>query len=215
MLPRFSAVIFDFDYTLADSSRGVLECINHALRNIGLPTASPEDINKTIGMSLPDTLVSLAGAEYESMSGEFFRLFIEKADEVMAELTVIYEEAPSVIRHLKAKGIFLGIVSTKFRYRIEAILGRAGFLETFDIIVGGEDVSRHKPDPEGLLMAIEGLGSPQSTLYVGDSISDAEAARRAGIPFAAVLSGVTLREAFEEYPVYRFLENLSELVDII
>lgn len=215
MLPRFSAVIFDFDYTLADSSRGVLECINHALRNMGLPLASPEDVKKTIGMSLPDTLVSLAGVEYESKSGEFFRLFIEKADEVMAELTVIYEEAPSVIRHLEAKGVSLGIVSTKFRYRIETILGRAGFLEPFEIIVGGEDVSRHKPDPEGLLMAMERLGSPQSTLYVGDSVTDADAARRAGVPFAAVLSGVTPREAFEDFSIYMVLENLSELIEII
>ena len=86
--------------------------------------------------------------------------------------------------------------------------------EAFDVIVGGEDVSRHKPDPEGLLAAIGRLGgSPSNTLYVGDSVTDAEAARRAGVPFVAVLNGVTPREAFEDYPVEGVLENLRELVE--
>ncbi len=208
-------MIFDFDYTLADSSRGVLECVNHALRNMGLPTAQPEDIKKTIGTSLPDTLATLAGRENEERSEEFSRLFIERADEVMADMTVVLDDVPRVIGQLKDEGFSLGIVSTKFRYRIETILGRAGLLEPFDIIVGGEDVSRHKPDPEGLLMAKERLGSLESILYVGDSLSDAEAAMRAGLPFVAVLSGVTPREAFEGYPIHSILNKLSELIDLL
>lgn len=214
-MTRFSAVIFDFDYTLADSSRGVLECVNQALRSLGLPSASPEDIKKTIGMSLPDTLATLAGEEHEERAEEFSRLFIEKADEVMADLTVVFDDVPRIMGQLRAKGVSLGIVSTKFRYRIETILGRVGLLEPFDAIVGGEDVSRHKPDPEGLLMAVDMLGSPSSTLYVGDSVSDAEAAMRAGLPFVAVLSGVTPREAFADYPVYKVLNKLSGLADLI
>ncbi len=208
-------MIFDFDYTLADSSMGVLDCVNHALRNMGLPTARAEDIKETIGMSLPDTLANLTGRENEEEGEEFSRLFIERADEVMADLTDVLDDVPRVIGQLKDKGICLGIVSTKFRYRIETILCRAGLLEPFDVIVGGEDVSRHKPDPEGLLMAMERLGSIGSILYVGDSLSDAEAAKRAGLPFVAVLSGVTPREAFEGYPIHRILNKLSELIDLL
>lgn len=214
-MPRFSAVIFDFDYTLADSSLGVLECVNHALVKLGLPTASPEDIKKTIGMSLPDTLVTLAGKEHEDKGDEFHRLFIERADEVMADMTTVLEDAPKVIRLLRDKGVPLGIVSTKFRYRIETILGRAGLLEHFDVIVGGEDVSRHTLDPEGILMAIERLDVHQSSLYVGDSPTDAEAAMRAGVPFVAVLSGATPREVFSKHPAYRIIEDLAELVDLL
>lgn len=133
----------------------------------------------------------------------------------MANLTEVYEDAPLVIRKLKTKAISLGIVSTKYRYRIENILHKIGLLEQFDIIVGGEDVEKHKPDPEGLLMAINALGSPSPCLYVGDSISDAEAGRRAGIPFVTVLSGVTPKKAFSMYPVYNFIDNLKELEDML
>jgi phosphoglycolate phosphatase len=211
---RFSVVIFDFDYTLADSSRGVLECINHAFKGMDLPKVATEDAHRTIGLSLPNILVTLAGMEQEGRAGEFARLFVEKANEVMTDLTFVFEEVPGVIRRLKDEGATLGIVSTKFRRRIEEILGREDLLEPFDVIVGGEDVSRHKPDPEGLLAAIERLGgSPSGSLYVGDSVTDAETARRAGVPFAAVLNGVTPREAFKDYPAYKILDNLGELID--
>ncbi len=211
---RFPVMIFDFDYTLADSSRGVLECINYALEGLGLPKVAAEDAQGTIGLSLPNILVTLVGREQEGRAGEFARLFVEKANEVMTDQTEIFEGVPEVIRRLKAEGVTLGIVSTKFRRRIEEILGREDLREPFDVIVGGEDVSRHKPDPEGLLAAIERLGgSPSGSLYVGDSVTDAETARRAGVPFAAILNGVTPREAFKDYPAYRILDNLGDLID--
>jgi len=211
---RFPVVIFDFDYTLADSSRGVLECINHAFKGMDLPKVVAEDAQRTIGLSLPNILVTLAGKEHEGRAGEFARLFVEKANEVMTDQTSVFEEVPKVIRRLKDEGMAIGIVSTKFRRRIEEILGREDLLEPFDVIVGGEDVSRHKPDPEGLLAAIERLeGSPSGSLYVGDSVTDAETARRAGVPFAAVLNGVTPREAFKDYPAYKILDNLGELIE--
>jgi phosphoglycolate phosphatase len=211
---RYRVVIFDFDYTLADSSRGVLECINHAFKGMDLPKVAAEDAQRTIGLSLHNILVALTGREQEGRGGEFARLFVEKADEVMTDLTEIFEEVPSVIKYLKREGVAIGIVSTKFRRRIEEILGREDLLEPFDVIVGGEDVSRHKPDPEGLLTAIKRIGgSPSGSLYVGDSVTDAETARRAGVPFAAVLNGVTPMEAFADYPVEGVLENLRELVE--
>jgi phosphoglycolate phosphatase len=110
----------------------------------------------------------------------------------------------------------LGIVSTKFRYRIETILEREGLLAPFEVIVGGEDVAAHKPDPTGLLAAIERVGgSTSDSLYVGDSVTDAETAKRAAIPFVAVLSGVTPKDAFEYHPVLQFLEDVSGLPDFV
>ena len=209
-------MIFDFDYTLADSSGGVIECFNYACERLGFPRASEDAIKETIGMSLQDAWGRLAGHEHDDKIDEFAALYKKRADEVVADLTFVYDEVPEILEYLRGKKVSLGIVSTKFRYRIETILKREGLLERFDVIVGGEDVSRLKPDPEGVLAAIGRLnGRKASTLYVGDSVIDAETARRAGVPFVAVLSGVTTREAFSDYKVHAFLKNLSELFQIV
>ena len=216
MKHHFQTVIFDFDYTLADSSRGVIECINFALDGLSLPTVSAEMACQTIGLSLSDTFLKLAGQQHIAKCDEFARLFIKRADEVVADLTVLFDSVPRTVELLKRHGVTLGIVSTKFRYRIETILRRENLLYPFEVIVGGEDVSEHKPDPEGLLTAIERLGSvPSNCLYVGDSVTDAETAKRAVVPFVAVLSGVTPKDAFRNYDFYGILESLSEIPGLI
>lgn len=209
---RFQVLIFDFDYTLADSSRGAIECVNYALERMGLPRAPDAAVCRTIGLSLGDTFAALGGDRDAGSRERFTRLFTERADAAMADLTTLFEEVPSTIKFLQSEGIRLGIVSTKFRYRIEDILAREALSNAFDLIVGGEDVSRHKPHPEGVLKALTELKSPPAdTLYVGDSVADAVVARRAGVPFAAVLSGPTTRRDFGRLPVLEFFESLREL----
>ena len=107
-------------------------------------------------------------------------------------------------------------MSTKFRYRIEAILRRENLLDFFEVIVGGEDVSILKPNPSGLLLAVKQLSLASSeVIYIGDTIIDAETANRAGISFIAVLSGVTPRIDFSRSQVRDFLKNISELPNIL
>jgi phosphoglycolate phosphatase len=210
MKHSFDTVIFDFDYTLADSSQGVIECIRYALEELGLPPVSDQQACHTIGLSLPDTFHQLTGQRAQSSA--FARLFVERAEEVMSDRTILFEVVPETIDWLRAQGIALGIVSTKYRRRIEAVLRREALLDPFSVIVGGEDVSRHKPHPESLLKAIDALGT-DSALYVGDSVTDAQTAQRARVPFVAVLSGTTPEHAFAPYNPQRVLANLSELRD--
>lgn len=206
------SVIFDFDYTLADSSDGVIECANYALRRLGLPTATDDAIRHTIGLSLPRTLTALAGDEHTAHGDEFMRLFIERADVILHDLIAMFEFVPSMVDALERQNIALGIVSSKFRRRIERVLRRDGLDGRFEVIVGGEDVEEMKPDPTGLLRAVKALATPKERcLYVGDSLTDAETARRAGVRFAAVLSGVTELGAFEDYEPAMVLRSAGEL----
>ena len=82
---QFQAILFDFDYTLADSSRGVIDCIGFALRQLGFPPVSDDAACRTIGLSLPDTLSALVGSQPAEVSAAFGRLFVEQADRVMAD----------------------------------------------------------------------------------------------------------------------------------
>jgi phosphoglycolate phosphatase len=211
-MKKIEAIIFDFDYTLADSSEGIFECINYALKSLGLPAATDDEIKKTIGLSLPATFRKLTDGLNRNGAADFMKHFIKRADEVMAELSYIYDYVPDTLATLKAAGFPLGIVSTKFRYRINTILRRESLDGLIDLIVGGEDVKNHKPDPEGLNIALNGLGlEPAKTFYVGDSPTDAQTARAAGAPFIAVLSGVTGRDGFGDYEPIYILNDVGEL----
>ena len=207
-------IIFDFDYTLVESSRGTIDGVNFAFEKMGLPIASDAAIRQTIGLSLPNILTALAGETYAKYVNEFTQLFLQRADETMVALAEFFAGVPETIKALQKLGIQLAIVSQKRRHYIQGILGRENLLETFAAIVGGGDAP-YKPNPEGLLSAITQTNStPSNCIYVGDSPTDAETARRAGIAFIAVLSGVTPRAAFEDYNVYAVLEDVSGLLDL-
>ncbi len=213
--PPVQAIIFDFDYTLADSSRGVIACFNFALGRLGLPSADDATIRQTIGLTLPDALVMLGGKEYTRYADAFTQLFMERADEIMADNTQLFEVVPETVETLQNLGIRLGIFSLKYRYRIETVLKRERLLGAFEVIIGAEDVLEYKPNPKGLLVAMERLDCVrENCLYVGDSLTDAKTAQRATTDFIAVLSGVTPRAAFDAYNFYAVLEDVSGVLNL-
>jgi phosphoglycolate phosphatase len=219
-VPCVEVVLFDFDYTLADSSRGAIACIGHALAEMGLPPVSDADARRTIGLSLPETLRVLTGEVDRERSAAFGALFIAHAEKVMTARTTLLPSTRETVAHLRRAGYRLAIVSTKYRRRIHEVLAREGLAEAFEVIVGGEDVSRTKPDPEGLNRALQALGdgqplSRECVLYVGDTVTDARAAERASLRFAAVLTGTTPRAAFAPYAPWWVLDDLRELPGLL
>jgi phosphoglycolate phosphatase len=206
------AIICDFDFTLADSSPGVVACVNEALAGLGLPRASAARIHATIGLSLPHTFQTLTGIADTALATDFTRRFVAHADQVMHGLTLLYPWVAETVATLREAGHRLGIVSSKYRYRIERILAEGGLASQFEVVIGGEDVVQHKPHPDGLLLALQRLHLPATdVLYVGDHPVDAEAASRVGVPFMAVLTGTSDVPSFAPYPVYSFLANVSHL----
>jgi phosphoglycolate phosphatase len=213
---HFSSVIFDFDYTLADSSAGEVECVNYALRAMDLPPAANSDIHSMIGVSLPETFRRLTRDAGRTGSDKFVELFIKRADEVMLDYIVLFDSVRPAVNQLIVNGLTLGIVSTKYRRRIESFLRREDLTYAFTVVLGGEDVPAHKPDPTGLLMALDKLGhSAAQTVYVGDSVVDAETAKRANAAFVAVLSGVTPKEAFRDFAPLAVIDNLRMLPPLL
>jgi len=210
------AAVFDFDLTLADSTAGAVECVSYALLKMGLPPVDRAAICSTVGLSLPRIFQTLTGASDPASMGEFSHWFVERADEVMADLTVMFPQVPGTLAMLRRSGIRTAIVSTKFRRRITGILAREKLADAFELIVGGEDVAQHKPDPEGLNRALAGLKvTAADSVYVGDHPVDAEAAQRAGVRFIAVLSGSSRVSDFAGYEAARILSSLEELPSVL
>lgn len=196
-MKRYAGILFDFDFTLVDSSAGVYVCINHAIAAMGFPTVEKSRTDKLIGLSLAETLRELTGIEEDAQAERFARLFLEKADVVMVDKTVMLPGVRKAVPRLAEQGYRMGIVSTKRHYPIKSILERDNMGGYFSVIVGGDEVRVPKPDPEGPRMALSSMElTPDAVLYVGDSRTDALTARNAGLDFAAVMTGVTDREAF-------------------
>jgi phosphoglycolate phosphatase len=209
---NYNTVIFDFDYTLADATYGIVSSFNHAFSRLEIPICDSESIKRTVGLSLDEAFVQLTGYNDKTLINSFRNFFREKADEVMSKNTVLFEDTVSTLQRLKSEGINTGIVTTKYHFRIDETLNFHGISDLVDVIVGGEDVKMPKPSPEGLLLAIDSLNAElNEVLYVGDSLIDAKTALAASVDFAAVTTGTTNENEFLQYPCVKILKSLSEL----
>ena len=195
---NYKTYLFDFDYTLADSSRGIVKCFRIVLTRHQYLTVTDEAIKRTIGKTLEESFSILTGITDPAQLEAFRQEYRLEADVHMNVNTRLFPDTLSTLKELKKRGARVGIISTKY------------FL---DIVVGGEDVKAPKPSPEGVKFALEHLGSsPEETLYIGDSTVDAETAQNAGVDFAGVLNGMTTAEELRVYPHKIIMQNLGELV---
>ena len=210
--PRPDAIVFDFDLTLVNSLEGFVESHAAAAASLGLTPPARETIARTIGTPLPDVFRWLYGPEQESLLDAWLRAYQARADEVMTDLTVFLDGIPAALRKLHNAGIKLGIVSQKLRYRVEDVLRRAGQLQAFAVVLGGDDVPALKPDPAGLRLALERLAvSNERALYVGDTSIDADTAQRAGVPFIAVLTGYATAAELDAFKPAASLASVTAL----
>ena len=210
------AVIFDFDYTLGDSTLGIIQSVNHGLTSMGHSAASDEQIRRTIGLSLSDTYKVLTRDENAENSRQFATFFKEKADKVMVANTELFPDVAKTLQVLHNRKIRNGILTTKYHFRIDQILEKCGVTDLFDETIGGDDVAEPKPAPEGMFRILARMRiNKADVLYVGDSLVDAKTAMQAGVDFVAVTTGTTSAEDFDQYPNVAVINNISELLDLI
>ncbi|NLO40016.1 MAG: HAD family hydrolase [Ruminiclostridium sp.] len=146
----------------------------------------------------------------------YIKLFKEKADEVMTQNTQLYQNTIQVLSYLKSRGIRVGIVTTKYRYRIVEVLKRFQITHLIDVIVGGDDVKNTKPDPEALIRAMELLGATKdNVVYIGDSIIDAKTANSANVDFIVVTTGTTEKDELFQFPHITIINSLTGLIPIV
>lgn len=211
---NYSAYLFDFDYTLADSSTGIVKCFRIVLERHGFLSVSEEAIRRTIGKTLEESFAILTGEHDAQTLKEWRSEYTTEANRYMNVNTRLYPDTLDTLRRLKADGARIGIISTKYRYRILDFFSDKVEPDFIDLVVGGEDVTHAKPHPEGLLAAMDRLGvSPSQVLYVGDSTVDALTAQAADTDFAGVLTGATTRQELEAYPHTRLMNSLAELME--
>lgn len=211
---KYTVYLFDFDYTLADSSRGIVICFRNVLLRHGYTEVTDISIKRTIGKTLEESFSILTGITNAEQLEAFRKEYGQEADKYMSINTHLFADTLPTLHKLKKQGVRIGIISTKYRFRILDFLKIHFPTDWFDIIIGGEDVNQHKPNPEGLLLAIGKLNvTPDKTLYIGDSTVDAETAASAGVSFVGVTSGMTKYEELARYPHVKIISCLQDLVN--
>lgn len=213
-MKRYKAICFDFDYTLGDSTDSIVAGFQNGFRKLGLPEPDREAVRGTIGFLLEDAYTILSGDDSAERRALFRRYFIEVAMERQRKETKLFPYAAELLKMLKESEIKAGIVSTKRGDTIEIIMENHGLRDTLQVVIGSADVKKHKPDPQGLFLAMERLEvNAEEMLFCGDTVLDAGAAKNAGCDFAAVLNGTTAADAFAEYPCVHIAPNLEELAN--
>jgi pyrophosphatase PpaX len=208
---RFAVVLFDLDGTVVDSGAIILASMRHAAKEV-LGVEPPEE----------ELLAAVGGPGLEA---QMRALSPERADELVSvyrahneplhEGLACCEGVDDVLVRLKDEGRRLGIVTAKRRATVELAFAHVPLGHLFDVIVGGDETERHKPDPEPLLCAAGRLRvSPRICAYVGDSPFDVRAARSAGMYAVAVTWGrIHARERLEREGPDVIADAPEELLD--
>lgn len=192
----FDAYIFDLDGTLLDTIPDLVHLTNRVLRDVGAPEHTQEEILSYVGsgarrliyMALPPDAPE---EQVERAMGLWKRDFAAYHGH-----TVPYEGVPDLLSELRRRGCKLGVVSNKMQEGVDEVM-QAKLPGAVDVMYGESDAIPRKPDPAGILKAIDAIGAnPERTLYIGDSPSDAVAAHRAGCSAAAVTWGYRDKDDF-------------------
>ena len=185
---RVTTVIFDWDDTLVDSLDARLATLEQVFSETGIThVTAREFFAKAHGIQ-----ISVAFAEMELEIGrelDLTRKFREGYWTKEPGRLRLLPGAGDLVRELHGRGLKLGMVTQKGReFEVEGRMAGAayeveelGLGDLFQTIIGIDDVTRPKPHPEGVLLALERMGSSaEETLVIGDSAADMEAARGAG-----------------------------------
>lgn len=193
--------LFDFDYTLADSSKGITDCFHQTMAAFGLPPVDDIVIERTIGLPMRDAVRKITGLDGDEKIEEFLTHYRALADKTMTAKTFFYPEALPALKTLRERGARIAIISSKTSHRIREAFVRDKAEDLIDFIIGCEEVKELKPSPEGIFLALARFGAkPADALYTGDSTTDAAAAKNAGVAFYGVTHGVTTAEELAAYP---------------
>lgn len=191
----FRTIVFDLDGTLADTSPDLTASLNHALRAIGRTPVPAEDVRHMVGHGARALLrngLAATGTVSEALIDEGFPLFIGYYQDHICDHSYAWPGVDAALDALAADGVALAICTNKLEALTQRFLGEIGWEGRFASVVGGDTLSVKKPDPLPLVEAIARAGGGPAA-FIGDSITDTDTARNAGVPCIAVSFGFSDR----------------------
>ncbi len=187
-----SCVIFDIDGTLARTNDLIFASFNHVARKYLQRTFPPEEIVRLFGPPEEGALRVMFGDDQVPAAMDELCAYYSEHHAAMAS---VHPGISEILTFLRARGVKLAVFTGKGRRTTGITLDGLRLSPFFDLVVSGNDVTRHKPDPEGIFKVMGTFGlPPERVLMVGDSVGDIKASRAAGVRMATVLWDVHDRE---------------------
>ncbi len=172
------AVLFDLDGTLIDSIDHIIACWQETVRTCLGREITRDEVLPTLGRALLECFEEMAPGRGEEMR-DVYRAHQKTTHDTMVGLFPGTREA---LDRLRDAGLTLGLVTSKGLPVASEGLNLFGLMPYFSTLVTYEDTTRHKPNPDPLLVAMERLGvQPADVVYIGDAVVDIQAGKAAGM----------------------------------
>ena len=211
MKSRFKGIIFDVDGTLTYTNQLIFDSFNHITEKYLGKKFSDEEIIALFGPTEDVILKEICKDDYESARKDYYAYY--KDNHSIAQL---YEGIKSLIIDIKNADILLAIFTGKGRTSALITLNEHGLTEYFDLIVSGDDVSNHKPSPEGIIKFLNKNNlNPSDVLMIGDAPSDIIAAKEAGVEIASVVWDSYSEDEVRKLNGNNIFHTVDELRDYI
>ena len=209
-------IIFDLDGTLINTIDDLGQACNHALSACGYPTHKIEDYPRLVGNGINKLIERALPEEYRN-EATVLRLreyFVPYYDAHNCDLTRPYEGIPALLQALKAQGHTLAVASNKYQAATEKIVAQL-FPDTFDVVLGERDGVARKPHPQIVSDILLNRSDKSETLYIGDSLVDADTAQAEGVKLILCTWGFCTKEQLMTANPDYMVHHPAEILPII
>lgn len=209
--------LFDLDGTLVDTAPDLHRALDATLLAHGHASTEERMMREWVGAGAAVMIRRALAAQDVIPDEDRARLlladFLDHYRGHIADHSRVYPGIRETLDLLAARGVAMACVTNKFEALARQLLEALDLAPLFGAVIGGDSLEVRKPDPAPLLEACRQLGrSPQRALMVGDSRTDVDAARNAGIPVVCVRYGYSQGEAVEDLAADALVESVRDLL---
>ena len=214
MSTKFKHIIFDFDGTIADTSRIILATMQATMRERGLRVETPDAIKRVIGLPLKDCFTHIYPGMSEMEALECANTYCDIFDANKSTLTpTLFPHVAETLRVLDQHGITMSVASSRGYSSLVELLEILEVRQHFAMVVGIDNVGEAKPDPEAVLYILKSMHvNACEALVVGDMPIDIAMGQNAAVKTCAVTHGNSSKEELEKsHPDY-IIDDFSQLL---
>ena len=208
-MKQIYTILFDLDGTLIDTAPDLMMAHNHVMKKFGYQTKTTEEIRELVGQGagalIGRSIWGQAKKEFgkvqdQKIKDNMTKEFINYYGKNILNKSTLINGVKEFLVWCKDKNISMAVCTNKTDYLAIDLLKKIGIYNFFEYVAGHNTFDYCKPDPRHLTSVVEILnGDIEKTLMIGDSESDANAAKAAGIPVILLEDGYTEKNTSEIY----------------